>query len=225
MKKNEGLTNKVYETLKKRLIMCEYKPNSVINEAQIATELGCSRTPAREAIIQLVRQGFLQIIPKKGIYVTAITANEIMQIFQARKEIEPVALRMGISKLDDEVLRDFLGKFTNKKKDVIDAFKLDTAMHLYFVECCSNDFIIDMMHSVFDKNTRIIIASTENKLHVDESRREHVDILNHLLNKRYDEACLELSEHIDHCRIAALESFYSSNEKPRAMTYKEYLEE
>ena len=204
-KRNSGLTDYVYETIKKRLITCEYLPNSVLNEAQIATELGCSRTPTREAIIQLERQGFLHIIPKKGIYVSAITANEIMQIFQARKEIEPVALKMGRANLDTEVLLDFKQRFSNDTDDFMSGYKLDTAMHMYFVENCRNNFIIDMMHSVFDKNTRVIIASKENQLHVNESRKEHLEIINLLLNRDYDEACIRLSEHIDHCRLAALE--------------------
>ena len=116
-KKNTGLTDYVYEKIKQRLITCEYAPNSVLNEAQIAAELGCSRTPTREAIIQLERQGFLHIIPKKGIYVSAITANEIMQIFQARKEIEPVALRMGRANLDNDVLLDFKTRFSKDTDD------------------------------------------------------------------------------------------------------------
>ncbi len=223
-RKNEGLSNQVYEIIKQRLITCEYKPNSVLNEAQLSAELGCSRTPTREAIIQLERQGFLQIIPKKGIYVTAITANEIMQIFQARKEIEPVTLRMGRANLDKEVLKDFQSRFSKDTDDVMDGYKLDTAMHMYFVENCGNDFIIDMMHSVFDKNTRVIIASKENQLHVNDSRREHLEIINLLLDGDYENACKKLSEHIDHCRIAALESFYSANTEPRAQTYKQYLD-
>ena len=222
-KKGVGLSNQVYEIIKQRLITCEYKPNSVLNEAQLSAELGCSRTPTREAIIQLERQGFLQIIPKKGIYVTAITANEIMQIFQARKEIEPVALRMGRATIDTAILEDFKIRFSKDTDDVLDGYKLDTAMHMYFIENCGNDFIIDMMHSVFDKNTRVIIASKENQLHVNESRKEHLEIINLLINGDYDTACKKLSEHIDHCRIAALESFYSANTGPREQTYKKYL--
>ena len=223
-KRNSGLTDYVYETIKKRLITCEYLPNSVLNEAQIATELGCSRTPTREAIIQLERQGFLHIIPKKGIYVSAITANEIMQIFQARKEIEPVALKMGRANLDTELLLDFKQRFSNDTDDFMSGYKLDTAMHMYFVENCRNNFIIDMMHSVFDKNTRVIIASKENQLHVNESRKEHLEIINLLLNKDFDEAGIRLSEHIDHCRLAALESFYSTNTETKSNIYKQYLD-
>lgn len=224
LKKNIGLADHVYEIIKQRLITCEYMPNSVLNEAQIAMELGCSRTPTREAIVQLEREGFLQIIPKKGIYVSAITANEIMQIFQARKEIEPVALRMGRSNIDMNVLLDFKERFSKEAEDVLSGYKLDTAMHMYFVENCRNSFIIDMMHSVFDKNTRVIIASRENQLHVNDSRLEHLEIINLLIQKDYEKACLKLSEHIDHCRIAALESFYSTNTENKFNIYKQYLD-
>lgn len=223
MQKNEGLTNQVYEIIKKKLISCEYKPNTMLNETQLSNEMGYSRTPIREAIIKLAGEGFLQVIPKKGIYVTAITVNEIMQVFQTRREIEPIALKMGINNLDEDVIRDFKNRFADDAPNVLDGYKLDTAMHMYLVESCRNLFIINMMHSVFDNNTRIIITSKENQLHVNESRKEHLEILNDLLDRNYDQACAKLATHIDHCRSAALDSFYSTNAE-FTQKYRQYLE-
>ena len=67
---NKDFKNHVYTILKERLIDCIYPPDSMLNEAQLASDLNLSRTPVREAISRLEMDGFIKIIPKKGIYVT-----------------------------------------------------------------------------------------------------------------------------------------------------------
>ena len=66
----KGLKEQTYLTLKERMVDCVYPPGSLINEAQLAADLNLSRTPIREAISKLEMEGFVQILPKKGIYVT-----------------------------------------------------------------------------------------------------------------------------------------------------------
>ena len=91
----KNLKLQAYSILKKKIISCEYQPGSMLNEAQLAEELGFSRTPIREAISILEMEGFLCIVPKKGILVTDILLSDIVQIFQARMEIEPIALKLA----------------------------------------------------------------------------------------------------------------------------------
>ena len=73
----KGLKEQTYLTLKERMVDCVYPPGSLINEAQLAADLNLSRTPIREAISKLEMEGFVQILPKKGIYVTNITFNDV----------------------------------------------------------------------------------------------------------------------------------------------------
>lgn len=87
---NRNLKNEVYQILKERLINCVYPPGSIINEAQLSAELNLSRTPVREAISRLEMDGFIKIMPKKGLYVTDILLSSIIQLFQTRIEIEPI---------------------------------------------------------------------------------------------------------------------------------------
>ena len=89
----QNLKLQAYSILKEKIVSCEYRPGSMLNEAQLAAELGFSRTPIREAISILEVDGFLHIVPKKGILVTDILLSDIVQIFQARMEIEPIILK------------------------------------------------------------------------------------------------------------------------------------
>ena len=207
---NKGLKESAYQILKERMVDCVYPPGSLLNEAQLAGELELSRTPIREAISKLEMEEFVKILPKKGIYVTDITFSDVIQVFQTRIEIEPVALRLAGPRLPKDELLVFCKKFQEPVTDIHNSFRLDTAMHLFIIEHCGNKYIIDMMRRVFEENTRIIISSKQNQLQIHDAKEEHLDILNLLLNDRYQEAEAAMRTHIESCRKAALDYFYNS---------------
>lgn len=222
---NKDLKNHTYCILKERLVNCIYPPGTLLNEAQLATDLGASRTPVREAISRLEMEGFVKIMPKKGIYVTDISLNDVLQIFQTRIEIEPIAVRLAAPHLPREELLAFCGKFKGEAPDIQNGFRLDTAMHLFIIEHCGNRYIIDMMHRIFDENTRVIISSKQNQVQIHDARLEHLDILNSLLDKDTERAIALMQSHIENCRKAALDYFCSIQtymDSP-SLTYKNQL--
>lgn len=222
---NKDLKNQTYHILKDRLVNCIYPPGSMLNEAQLAAELGSSRTPVREAISRLEMEGYVKIMPKKGIYVTDILLSDVLQIFQARIEIEPIALRMAAPHLPEDELMDFCHKFQGEAPDIRNGFRLDTAMHLFIIEHCGNRYIIDLMHRVFDENTRIIISSKQNQVQIHDARLEHLEILNAILEKETEKAVDLMRTHVGSCRRAALDYFYNlqTYTYPASQTYKEEL--
>lgn len=207
--KNRDLKNHAYQILKERLINCIYEPGTILNEAQLAADLGLSRTPIREAINRLESDGFVKVLPKKGVYVSDIQLSDVLQIFQTRIEIEPVALRMAAPHLPVEELYHFQKTFTGEITDIHNGFRLDTAMHLFIIEHCGNRYIIDMMHRLFDDNTKVVIASKQNQVQIHDARQEHLNIINTLLEKDYVKAESLMRTHIETCRRAALDYFYS----------------
>lgn len=222
---NKDLKNHTYCILKERLVNCIYPPGTLLNEAQLAADLGASRTPVREAISRLEMEGFVKIMPKKGIYVTDISLNDVLQIFQTRIEIEPIAVRLAAPHLPREELLAFCDKFKGEAPDIQNGFRLDTAMHLFIIEHCGNRYIIDMMHRIFDENTRVIISSKQNQVQIHDARLEHLDILNSLLDKDTERAIALMQSHIENCRKAALDYFCSIQtymDSP-SLTYKNQL--
>ena len=222
---NKGLKNHTYCILKERLVNCIYPPGTLLNEAQLAADLGASRTPVREAISRLEMEGFVKIMPKKGIYVTDISLNDVLQIFQTRIEIEPIAVRLAAPHLPRQELLAFCGKFEGDAPDIQNGFRLDTAMHLFIIEHCGNRYIIDMMHRIFDENTRVIISSKQNQVQIHDARLEHLDILNCLLDKDTERAIGLMRSHVENCRKAALDYFCSIQtymDSP-SLTYKNQL--
>ena len=211
---NHDLKTRAYDVIRGKLINCEYEPGSMLNEAQISEDLGVSRTPIREALNRIAHEGFIRILPKKGILVTDVTLNDVLQIFQTRLEIEPVTLRMAGPSLPKEELLAFRERFMGAEPDLAQGFKLDTAMHLFIIEHCGNRFLIDMMHRLFDENTRVVISTKQNEAKIHDARKEHLEILNLLLDEEYDKAKDAMSTHVQSCRKAALDFFYNLPSHP-----------
>jgi DNA-binding GntR family transcriptional regulator len=209
-----------YIELKRRLVNCEYKPGTWINETALVKELGFSRTPIREALALIEQEGFIHIIPKKGIFVTQISFNDVKQIFQTRKAVEPIALQLASPRLPREKLLEFKDLFTGEDPDIRVAFRLDTAMHLFIIEHCGNRYIIEMLRKVFEENTRIIISSKQNELMIHDARAEHIEILDLLLNGKFEQSAAAMLDHVQHCERAAMEFFYNSSaaEEPASMS-------
>jgi len=206
MKKN--LKSTAYSILKERLINCEYAPGSMLVETELASELGISRTPIREAISLLESEGYIIIAPKKGIFVTEISLNDVIQIFQARMEIEPITLKMAGPHLPIEELIKWRAEFENTPEDFKDSYKVDAKMHLFIIEYCNNKYIIDMMNTVFDKNARIVISSKQNSMHIKDAKKEHIEILNTLIKQDFNLAAEQMYTHVANCRKAAIDYFY-----------------
>ena len=198
-----------YCEIKGRILSGHYRPGEIFSESAMVADLGISRTPIREAISILEMEGFLSIVPKKGILVTDILLSDIVQIFQARMEIEPITLKMAGPHMRKEEVMKWIRIFESDEPSVDQGYQTDTAMHLDIISHCNNSYIIDMMNKVFDKNMRVIISSTENKAHIKEARQEHLDILHCILDENYEQGAAKMRTHIAGCRNAALEFFYS----------------
>lgn len=206
---NRDLKNKAYAIIKQRLLECVYAPGTFLNEAQLAADLGFSRTPVREAITRLELEKLVTVVPKKGIRVADVTLADVHQIFRARLEVEPVTLRMAAGHLPQAELAAFRNKFAQDDASAQNSFRLDTAMHLFLIGHCGNRYLIEMMQRLFEDNTRVVIASRQNEVQIHDARREHLEILDALLAGETEKAAALMHAHIETCRRAALGYFYS----------------
>ena len=214
-----SLKRKIYLDLKQKLIQCVYPPGSELNELLLTAEYGVSRTPIREAVSQLELEGYLKVLPKKGIYIPDVTIDKVLQIFQTRLEVEPVTLRMAVPYLNVEELIEFRRRFQEPEPDLLKAQQLDTEMHLYLIDRCGNYYLTEMMHRLFDDNTRVVIATGQTKTKIHNAAVEHTEILDSLITHQDPEYSAQLlRKHIGTCRSEALKYFSSDQ-------YRNYMKE
>lgn len=203
----QDLGQHAYSVLRDKLINCEFPPGALLNETDLSAELEVSRTPVREALHRLELDGWVRIVPRRGVEVARILLSDIDEIFQARMEIEPVTLRMAAPLLPTAELRHFRSQFARSDLSPRAAFRLDMSMHLFLIGHCGNRHIMDMMQRVFDRNRRAVIYTRQDELRIHDAQHEHQEILDLLLLRDVDGACDALRAHIAGCRDAAME-FY-----------------
>src|SRR5262249_53569161 len=80
-----------YDTIKRRILSNEYPGGFQVLEDQLARDCGMSRTPLKEALLRLEAEGLIQIVPRRGIRVLPLTAEDVHRIYQVLSPLETLA--------------------------------------------------------------------------------------------------------------------------------------
>lgn len=131
---NSSLRIRVFNAIEDAILSGEYKDGESLSELKISNELGVSRTPVREALMQLELEGLVRNIPNKGAVVVGITEKDIEDIYAIRISIEGLAAKLCTQKITDEELRALekiadLQEFYLMKNDTEQLLKLDGDFH------------------------------------------------------------------------------------------------
>lgn len=95
--KGEPLSSWLYREIRDRIATCEIPPNAMLVESQLAQEYGVSRTPVREALSLLGREGIVQVLPRVGYRVVPIAIQDVHDIYDLRVVMEGEAAAMAAS--------------------------------------------------------------------------------------------------------------------------------
>ncbi len=92
----------VYEELKRRIMTGKITPHTRMMEVDLAEDMGVSRTPVREAIRKLEKEGLVTIEPRKGAYASDISAEDMVNVLTVREELEALAAGIAASRITGE---------------------------------------------------------------------------------------------------------------------------
>lgn len=105
------LNQRVYRQVRDLVVSGEIRPGTQLEEQALASRMGVSRTPLREAIAQLVTEGLVENRPYRGNFVRAFTPQQVRDLYEVRKALEICAVRLAVPRLNEqrlEVLREIL---------------------------------------------------------------------------------------------------------------------
>jgi len=103
---SKTIRNKVYDYVREQILRGEIEPHERLIEARLAKEIGTSRTPVREALHSLEREGLIESIPRVGYKVKAINDQEVGEICEIRCVIEDLATRWAVDKARDTLIQE-----------------------------------------------------------------------------------------------------------------------
>lgn len=197
MAKSENLTNQVYQNLKDKIINNEVLPNSYLDEKAICEALGVSRTPVREALARLEQDGLVVFLPRRGVMVSDLSLQTIIELIHIRKVMEPALLRPYFRLYDKSVLREFREKQEQalQNDDAETFYKLDYQFHKYLYEGTKKRHIIKLLSYVSDQHQRIRSQDYFRQRRLTKGAKDHIKIIDALLKDEYDLAYQLLLTH------------------------------
>lgn len=152
----ESLTDRAYKLLEEMVVTLRLEPGSVLSEAALATELGIGRTPIREALQRLAREGLVLILPRKGILVAEINPRKQLQVLEVRREIERLLARTGAARSSKEEREQFKAIADGMEKaarenDDISFMRFDQQLNVLISKAAHNEYAsraIGTMHGM-----------------------------------------------------------------------------
>lgn len=202
-KSNMNFKDTAYSIIKKKIITCELMPGSVIDQNFFVEELGISRTPVREAIHALEQEGFIVIAPRRGVFVSNILYSEIRNIYDVRELVEPAIVRLCAPYLEISVLEYYQQIFKQQPDAIEDIFEQDFGLHKYLAEKTGNPYLIRLMENVLSHNMRIVVLTAKIPDRLNESNKEHLDVIEKLIAQDVEGAVAAMTKHIAHAKQVA----------------------
>src|SRR4030081_3301499 len=153
-----------------------------LDERQLASDLGVSRTPVREALAQLEREGFLRSIPRRGIYVVRKTKREVIEMITAWAALESMAARLATQNATGEAIASLRRMFATFEGGEV-AAKLDEysevniEFHQAIIRMSHNRVLIDLAENLFTHMRMIRRKTIGEKDRADRSIRDHMHII------------------------------------------------
>lgn len=195
---------KAYEWIKEEIESGRVKMGEPMTEMSLVKKIGVSRTPIREAMRVLEQEGYITIISNKGAFVSEISINDIKEIYEIRKLLEPfaalsAAVRMPNCDIDamEREWKALYGLFKRTgSADISKVAALDIKLHMTLANYASNrriGAIISSYHVQIKRFQRLSVQSLDD---MQNSIEQHISIIECLKRRRPEELRTCLYDHI-----------------------------
>jgi DNA-binding GntR family transcriptional regulator len=173
----QSQTALAYTLLKERILDLELRPGELVTERRLMELTGCGRTPVREAMQRLQRDGLLGIVPFRGAFVTDISAKDVTEISQVRERLESFAAALAarlatareLARL--KALLDELEPLDARAPG--DIFAADRDFHALIVEASGHRRIRDITGMLSDQIQRLRYLSASDPQRATRAHTEH----------------------------------------------------
>lgn len=192
----------VYEELKMQILTGKITPGMRMMEVELAESMGVSRTPIREAIKQLEKEGLVTIEPRKGAYASQISVKDMVDILEVRQDMEGLAAHMAAYRMTPKQMKELESISVGYNKAVedgnmMDMIKYDTEFHNLIVESCNNNILTMMINQLQELLLRFRYVYYDNIKRVEKMPSEHTMIMEAIKDGRSDAARAAAEMHIE----------------------------
>jgi DNA-binding GntR family transcriptional regulator len=197
----KSLGQHVFENLKQAIIRGEMAPGDRLVESRLADALDISRTPVREAIHKLEREGLVRKLPKGGFTVVNLTREEVEETFGIRCVLESYAARLAAANYREEELLPLEEKIQEfqqclDKGLLEDLPRINTQFHNLFYSLSKSPRLIKMINDLTDQIFRFRKILLKMETWAETSNRDHLKMLEAIRKRDLDQVEKVVKEHI-----------------------------
>jgi DNA-binding GntR family transcriptional regulator len=203
--------NRAYAALKNVIVSMDIYRNRTdirLDERQLAQDFGISRTPVREAMAQLEREGFVRSVPRRGVYVVRKTKEEVIEMITAWAALESMSARLITEHATTDefaTLRRLFATFEDGQvRAHLDEYSdVNIEFHQTIIRMSGNKVLIELAENLFTHMRMIRRKTIGEKDRADRSIRDHMNIIEALESRDTSRAeelvrnhALGLAEHV-----------------------------
>ncbi len=152
-----SLSERAYAEIRRMIVRLELAPGAVIRDDELQVSLGLGRTPIREALQRLVRDQFVTVIPRRGMFVSGVDVGELALLYETRATLEPFAMRLAAARGTDEhwqEMADVLERATPESKPD-ELIEIDRRCREIVWEAADNRFLTDTLDMLYAQSDRL----------------------------------------------------------------------
>jgi DNA-binding GntR family transcriptional regulator len=208
----KSLGQHVFENLKSAIIKGDMLPGGRLIESRLAETLGISRTPVREAIHKLEREGYLRKLPRGGFSVLGLSRDDVEETFGIRRVLESYAARLAAEKHKKSDLKPLVKKIQLYQKHLdskdLEALPdINTEFHDLLYALSRSPKLITMINNLRDQIYRFRQLILKNEKLARMSNEDHKDMLERIRQRDAKGVERLVKEHLIRGQKAVLESY------------------
>ena len=195
------LRDVVFNTLREAILKGDLKPGERLMELQLASKLGVSRTPIREAIRMLEQEGLAVTTPRKGAEVAKMTLKDMDDVLEIRDALDELAVRIACQKISDEQLRQLedmkeLFEKSTQTGNVKKIAEADVTFHDVIYEATGNPKLVTLLNNLREQVYRYRVEYIKDPKNYPTLIAEHEAILESLKNRDVKNAVEAMHVHV-----------------------------
>lgn len=199
--KKVRLAAEIVAELERQILTGTLKPGQRVDEAAIAKEFGVSRTPVREAVLELAAVGLIDQRAHRGAFVAAITLEEIFDVYEVLTELEGLCARLAARRMDPEE-REELRRLHEKMGTLLEPehreayIEFDQKLHQLLINASRNAALREHISTCIKRIAPVRRTSMEMVRSIEGAYREHDQLVNAILDGRAEDAERIMHEHV-----------------------------
>ena len=168
--------------LRELIVDLRYAPGELVNELQLSRDIGLGRMPVREAVARLAREGFLSVVPRRGMVVASMSLSDVVGMLEAREVLEVGLVRQVCSRASEDELAELDGLFAavdlaGESGDYLKVLEVDHRAHARLAELSRNPYLFPLAETLLMHNLRFWRYCHQNRVVADGHVQSHNDLL------------------------------------------------